>query len=285
MHRASLLRGRRRARTHLIVFACALSAGPALADSVDECIARSEEGQAARDGGKLSRAREAFAACGSTVCPAEIRRACVAWLEQVDVRQPSIVVVLPGADERADEATYRIDDGPPARVDGRAVRVDVGSHRLVVEAPGHAPHSETFFAYEGDQLRHVATRLGPRDAAAVERQATRAPVPAEDEAPRWPRIVGWSAAGLAVVALGGGAVSGLDALGARNDLASACGNASACSGADVDRVEGKLLRTDILLGVGVVAAAASVYFLLVHPKPTRLPAAVSDAGALWSTAW
>lgn len=285
MHGASPLRGRRRARTHLIALACALSGGPALADSVDECIARSEDGQAARDDGKLSLAREAFTACGSSACPAEIRRACGAWLEQVDARQPSIVVVLRDGAEPPRDATYRIDGGPPTRADGRAVRVDVGSHVLVVDAPGHAPHTETFFAYEGDQLRQVPARVGPRDAPPVQRQATRPPAPGEDGAPQWPRIVGLSAAGLAVVAIGFGVASGVDALGARSDLAAACGNASACSGADVDRVEGKLLRTDVLLGVGVVAAAASVYFLLVHPKATRPPASVSGAGGSWSTTW
>ena len=67
-------------RSIIVALAGACASLPSPARGADKaslaCIQAAEEGQAARDAGKLLHARELFAVCGARECPAVLRRDC-----------------------------------------------------------------------------------------------------------------------------------------------------------------------------------------------------------------
>ena len=138
-----------------------------------------------------------------------------------------------------------------------------------IERAGDEPLAQTIVVVQGERDRVLRFALHAAPVVATTGDATPAParvsyVPAA--------IVG----GAAVLLLGTSAWLGLTG---RSDLAalrSAC--APSCTDDQVDPVRRKLLVSDVILGVGAVAAAVSVYLVVRPPTSGAEPAARGNAG-------
>ena len=251
----------------------ASSPGLARADKTDVCIDASVRGQELRDQGKLVAARVELLTCGNRACPRLLQVECAGWLADVETRTPSIVI---GALDEAGHDTAEVKvtlDGAPflARLDGQAVPIDPGAHRLRFERAGRPFLEQNVIVREGERRRAVTVSFAP--AAALARPD--APVVA---APPGSTHTGRT---VAVVALGGVAIaSGITlavlGLGAKNDAANlrvTC--APTCAVAAVDAVRREQIGANVALGIGVLAAGAAAILVLTWPAPAASKAAVA----------
>ncbi|HEY8086577.1 MAG TPA: hypothetical protein VIF09_01990 [Polyangiaceae bacterium] len=253
----------------------------AAADTKQECLASSDQGQSLRDDGKYQRAREAFASCAKDACPSIVRRDCMKWLADLEQQWPSVVV---GAkDERgADlvDATLKIDGVPVgSRLDGKPLPVDPGVHTFHVEAAGYPPVEQHVVVRAGEKSRLIAVTLA-KPAPPVTAAAAAAPVSAPPDThgptPQATRTSAWVFGGLAIVAFGTDAYFGLSGLSDRSHLKSdPCARTASCSQSSVDSIKTKFTVADIALGVGVASAAISAYLFIAGPK--QAPAETTTA--------
>ena len=115
-------------------------AGAARADDTADCVAAHEQGQLARRDGRFDRAREDFAACQRDVCPSVIRPRCAEFARELEAAQPTLVIVVRGADgSDPSDARVQVDGAPFAAVSAVALRLNPGKHALHVEATGYLP--------------------------------------------------------------------------------------------------------------------------------------------------
>jgi hypothetical protein len=239
----------------LTALAVALAAAPARADTVDACLRAADEGQALRDQGKLTEARERFLACSRDACPGMVRADCAGWLADVSARLPSVVLGAADGDGRdLVDVTVAVDGGPAEALTGRSRALDPGLHRFRFARPTGAAIEVTAVLREGERSRAVTARFG----------GPRPPPPAE--APRLSRPAVVAAAVLGgVAAAGGGLFAGL-AVSAKNEvdhLRSTC--APNCQQAQVDAVRAKEIGANVALGVGIGAVVAAAVVLIVRP--------------------
>src|SRR5262245_6243710 len=118
-----------------------------------ECAAAAKDAEQLRAAGDLFAARGRIAACAATACSRQLREQCLRGLAAIDAVMPGVVV------EAKDEASNNVSDvraridGAPAgdRLDGTAIPVNPGEHRLVLEGPGYRRTETTFVAREGQK--------------------------------------------------------------------------------------------------------------------------------------
>lgn len=236
-------------------------------DAVDSCIRASAAGQALRDRGALLGAREKFIACARPACPKLIRRDCASWLGGVEASLPTVVPRARDAAGR-DLADVRVFvDGQlrAERLDGRALPIDPGEHRVRFERAERAHGARPI------EVRVVA-RQGERDRPVdVVFPAPPAPPPLTGGAPAPParpargrRVAGWIAAGTAAAAAGGFAFLGLRARGAVDDMRRDC--APGCPRSRVDAAERDALLANVSLGVGAAALGTAAWLFWVAPS-------------------
>ncbi len=243
----------------------ALSApAAARADQTDACIEASVRGQELRDQGKLVAAREKLLACGAPSCPQLLQKECAEWLAEVEARTPSIVLGAVDAEGR-DTADVKVTlDGAPllARLDGQALAIDPGAHRLLFEHAGSAAVEQQVILREGERRRALTVRFPPRASGAPRAEAGAPAAPAAPLGPARPIAV----AALGGIAVGSGvtfAVLGLGARGDRDHLRSTC--APACDPGAVDAVRAKEIGANVALGAAVLAAGAAAVLVFTWP--------------------
>jgi hypothetical protein len=268
-----------RLRLLLAVAACA---GPLLAArssaAADKtslaCIRAAEDGQAARDGGQLLRARELFAVCAARECPAMLRRDCTAWVEDARRQTPSVVVVARDTAGRDVLDAQVSVDGTlrQPQIDGSAIELDPGPHVVRVQPAGVEPIEERVVLAAGEKNRTInvtfsSPRLAPAPAAPVP-VPTAAPPPSNPSAPPAPvaqestghglPAISYLLGGIGVASLGVFGYFGVRGMMDADHLRSTC--VPACQPADVADVHTKLVVADVALGVGVVSLAVATWF-------------------------
>ncbi|MEM1033059.1 MAG: hypothetical protein AAGN82_22115 [Myxococcota bacterium] len=242
-------------RTHRVGLAAGITVAVVLApparaepDAITACLDASEEGQVARDAGKLTGARDAFRRCARAGCPGVVRRDCEGWLRAVADALPSVVVDardddgdLTGAELFIDDR--RVQDG----LSGRAVDIDPGPHTLVVETADGRRRTQSVVVKEGERRRPVAFVFGD-GASASDVGPTPFEVP----------LVSWILFGTGVA---GGAVFATLATMAQSDydaLAGTDGCRPNCPADEVDAIEQTLIGANVSLGVGIAALGAGL---------------------------
>ena len=219
------------------------------------------------------------------------------WREAVDMlapgdpRLPAVKQRGVAIEKRVPHLTVRVGPGAPEGTtvtrDGIEVGVaalslplpaDPGEHTVIAAAPGHRPASFKVTLVEG-QTQEVVVSPGEAEAP-VEKPAppvvlTPLPPPVVAEGPpaspresHGTRTLGFVLAGAGVASIGVGAVTGLLAIGDKNDLAKECYPAKVCSPAGADAASsGQTMATvsTVTFAVGLAAAAAGVYFVLSSP--------------------
>jgi len=221
---------------------------PALAQPTNDVCSQSYvSAQRLQRAGKLMDARAAMLTCADAACPAEIQTDCVQWLAEVRRKLPSVVFAVRDARGRDLSDVRVLVDGRAvaARLDGKAIDLDPGTHAVRFEPRGAPAHDVSVVVREGEQDRAIAFDLPP--------PPTHRPVPAGF----------WIGSTIALASFGAFAGFGLWGLGDLDALAYCKGK---CAAGDVDAVNVKYAIADIALGVGVIAAVTSFILLVTRPS-------------------
>jgi hypothetical protein len=244
------------------------------ADATHSCVEAAHEGQRLRDAGQLIAGRAELLQCAAASCPDVVRDSCARWLGEVDARLPTLVLAARdegGIDLR--DVRVSIDARVVTTVlDGRALPVDPGPHRITFEAHGRVATQQHIVAREGDKLRPITAvlaRLGPADRA--------------ETAPAGPSPVPIVVAGtVAALALGSFAVLGAIGQSQRQDLLDTCAPTQTCASSDVDAARTKLVVADVSLVVGLAATVVTGVLLAralgSNAPKASLPVSLSARG-------
>jgi hypothetical protein len=252
---------RARAIAAIATTAALFASGEALADgaSASQCAASYANAQLLRQRGKLLAAREAARVCASASCPAVGRSDCTTWVAELDREVPSVVIVARGESPTDVRAPRVVIDGTPRSdaASGRAIEIDPGDHTVRVERDGDVPIEQTVTVFQGERDRVLRFELHPV------REAPK-PEPVAVPSPSTPSYVPAIALGAtAAIAFGVSAWLGVTGRSDLSTLRSTC--APSCTDQEVDPVRRKLVASDVLLGVGVVATAVGIYFVVSPP--------------------
>jgi hypothetical protein len=283
----SLLSPSRRG-VHSLLGGALLLAAPAVARAQDahkaECAAAYESSQELRANGKLTKAAAALALCAEESCPAFVRSDCVQWLEEVQKDLPSVIISAKDPHGEDVTAVRVLVDGEllVKELDGKAVPLDPGSHKLRFELEGVAPIEQQIVVKAGQKDRALEVSFAAKGAdvpednpyAGTEKEKAPADVPADEAESGKPgplRPYAYVAGGVGVAGIVGFAVLGAMGKSAESDLeASNC--KPNCAQSDVDAIKTKYVLADISLGVGIVGLGTGVaLFFMSQPKHDAPP--------------
>jgi len=247
----------------LLVSAWASWPGRAVAEPAI-CLTAPVEGQKLRKAEKLLDARDKFLACAQKVCPSEIVDDCARWASEVESVLPSIILAARDATGHdVPEAHASVDGRPFAPLGERPVRLDPGSHVVLVRAGDGKEIRREFTLHEGEKAREIAATFG------VPLDATGAPIITESVATPSSRPVPpavWVAGGVGAATVLSFVVAGTLGLSAR--ASSHCD--VACPASAYDDVESKYHVADASLAIGVVAfGVAGVLYFMRPAAPVR----------------
>ncbi|HEY2367383.1 MAG TPA: hypothetical protein VGH87_13400 [Polyangiaceae bacterium] len=232
---------------------------PAIARAdAESCVAASDEGQKLRDEGHLRAARAKLATCAAEECPSPVRGNCVQWLDDVDKKTPSIVVAATSNGKDASDVIVSIDGAVVTQhLDGGAIPLDPGEHKLHYEHAGDPPQDDTIVLREGERDRALHVSFG----------STFVPPPPP---PKKPPTLAYAMTGVAIggaLGFGGFGLAGLLVIDNCNSNKASC---------DVEAHKTATLASfivaDVSLGVAVVTASIAIWAFVKHAKK---PAPVS----------
>jgi hypothetical protein len=270
------------ARFSLILLLAALSATvtgllprTAWADA-KTCAASHASGQREVKAGRLRLATELFTTCGSDEsCPDQIRAECTELLEAVRQTIPTVIlsVVDDAGNDVSNVRVFSTDELLTEQLDGRALELDPGKHRLRFVLPWGDVLSSDVLIREGEKNRLVEVRLEKKGGGAPDEVSTtpapRAPKKQEEEERAAP-VAAYVATGLAAAGLATFAGFAISGNSQKNKLE---GCAPSCSEAERNHYDGmkrSFLIADVGLGVGAVSAVvATVLFVTSGSSPTE----------------
>lgn len=245
-----------------ILGSIASAASPArgqVADEKEVCASAFERGQELEQAGRLKDARAAFVRCAAPTCPLILTPPCVKAVQRLDEEIPSIVIAARGSQgEDIGDARVLIDGELRAeRLDGKAIPLDPGSHRVRVERRGSSPVEVEILVRVGERNRAVRVALADP------------PPPVPGPAPERPPSAGSpmltsKVPAIAAFAIGGvgvsvGAVAGALALANKLDLDEACPTQDTCDPSRAGQIAAmKTQSTVSTIGFAVGAAGLAV---------------------------
>ena len=248
------------------------------------CLQANSDGQDLRAAGKLRAAREALLACAHDPCPGPVQTDCSRWVAELDLEIPSLVVRV--TRDGADDATASVEiDGVAVALNGQAIALDPGKHRVVVRVAGEADQELDAVLSTGDKNRIVTVTLPTHltTKSVVAERPTASPEAANEapmSRPAWP----WVTAGVGVVAVGGFVYFAATGVREVHRLDGAC--APRCDDDQVNAARRRLLFADVSLGVGLAAAALATYGFLstsAAPRTTPEPAVTLLPGGCYAS--
>jgi hypothetical protein len=252
---------------------------PPWAQTPADCLDAIERGQDVRAQRKLMEARVRFAQCGADICPSAIRRDCLQFLAETESSLPTVVFAArtsEGQDLRG--VLLVLDDNrakPLDEIGGQAIALDPGPHNVRFDTPGGLSSTVQFVAAEGEKNRRVIATFATHDRApAPVRPVAQGVQPVQHvrsttagESLVWPIVTG----SVSLLTLGGFAYFGVSGRSELSDIR-ATGCAPRCNESDVSSAHDKLVVGDVLLGVGIVALAATVWLLVRREGHNSAPA-------------
>lgn len=243
-----------------------VAAAPAHAsDSTAQCVGAYDAGQRLRKAGDLVGAASELRACGGPACPVRMQGDCQRWLDDVERSTPRVTFRVrdPGGAQLA-HVTLSIDGAAPRQLDGRALLMNPGEHRVRFERPGYQPLETPVFVTEGEKLEPREVTLEPL-VRAGEHWLRASAGAADAEPPARAAISPWALA-LGAVGLAGGSgfvYFGVRAKSGETDL-ERC--SPECSQSHVDGVKRDYLWSNMALGVGVAGLlGAGLWLWLDEP--------------------
>ncbi len=231
------------------------------------CSASHASGQREVKAGRLRLASELFTTCGSDEsCPDQIRTECTEFLESVRQTIPTVIlsVIDDAGNDVSNVRVFSTDELLTEQLDGRAIELDPGKHRLRFVLPWGDVLSSDVLIREGEKNRLVEVRLPKKGGAPADEAepATEPSTPSKPAEAGSTPVAAYVATGLAVVGFGTFAGFAIAGNSQKNEL-EAC--APSCSGGDrgrYDDMKRSYLIADVGLGVGAVSTVvAAVLFV------------------------
>jgi hypothetical protein len=274
--------------------------GSVFADAPSEkeiCATAYEQAQELHRSGKLRQAKVEAARCGAATCPTVIVPRCVDELRDVEREQPTVVIVAhdeSGHDLR--DVRVAVDGEVVAtKLEGRAIPIDPGPHRMRFEAAGAQAHERDVIIQSAEKERRLEITLGqkgtpnPAASAPVPAAAVSSSVPVEtpsNKAPMSaaPAVVAFT---FGVLGIGLGAVSGGLALKTKGSLDGVCTPHSACPedrASDISTMKTEATLATVGFVVGGVGLALGITLFGVKkatdPKTAGVPS-MTAKGLAW----
>lgn len=226
------------------------------ASTANRCASASEQAQLRRLQGRLVEARDDLIVCSHKSCPSLVRKDCDRWLGEVETALPSIVLAARD-DTGADlvDVEVSLDDKPVTDLlDGKAMLVDPGTHKLRASVGGRSPVEKTFVAREGEKLRSVEI-VFPVDGA-----TSTAGLPART-------VAGWTLVGAGGLAAILGTYLAVRQASDYSDAEREC--APTCPIERKDDIDSMRVYSGIAFGIGAAAIAGGLWLLLGRPSKPR----------------
>ena len=258
-------------------------------ESTKQCLGAYEAGQRLRQAGDLITAAGELRVCGGPACPVRMQGDCQRWLDDVERSTPTVIFRVRDAHgEQLANVTVSVDGSAPKRLDGRALLMNPGEHRILFEHPGFQSLETPVFVTEGEKLepREVtlealvtldpSDHLLPQDAAPGVSDGERAPVDASSSVSAWPLALG------AVGVLGGAGFVffGVRAKSGETDLEQCSPD---CTQSHVDGVKRDYLWSNVSLGVGLAGLVGAGLWLLLDEPSGRATATPRHAVRVGTT--
>ena len=240
---------------------CALTAVPrrARADEKSVCLESYVSAQKDRRSAHLREAAIELTRCGASACPGTLRDDCVRWYAEVQAATPSLVISFTDRDgkDRSDVAVTVDGERRAGALDGRALAVDPGTHRLALMTVGGESFATAVLVREGEHDRRVIVQAPPRAAAGVSGGSR--PVPP----------LAWTLGGVGLAGLATWGGFGLAALYAHPGLDTDLARCKpSCASGDVSTVRSRFIVADVGAGVGLLTLAGAAFVLFTRPSAT-----------------
>lgn len=231
--------------------AIVLAAGLARAD-MTQCFEASEKAQKLRSEKKLALARASFIECSRESCPSAVRTDCVKSLSDVENETATVVFHARDAEGRDVALVTVYVDGQVvlSKLEGAAVAVDPGPHKLRWEFSSGKVVDEDIVIAEGEKRRVLSVALGEQPAPKEARRGGAGPVP-------------WIIGGIGLAALVGFALVEIPIQSQYSSLSSGCGKTQSCTEAQKDSLTSLYAPAGILLGVGIAGLGVGATWLIV----------------------
>lgn len=193
----------------------------------EQCADADSQAQELRRDGKFSAARQKLQQCSDPACPGIVRDDCVQRVDDLERAQPTIVFDAKDGEGHDLVAVHVTVDGAPLteKLEGRALRVEPGSHTFTFTAAGNPTVTETFVLKEGEKERRERIVIGQPKPVAPTPTAPSIATPPPVSSGGWTSTqwVGVTLAGAGVIGLGVGGVFGLLTGSAWSSAKDACG--------------------------------------------------------------
>ncbi|MGC4069480.1 MAG: hypothetical protein QM784_33470 [Polyangiaceae bacterium] len=270
----------------------------AVADS-KACITAHATGQREARAGHLRLATQLFTTCGSDdSCPSQLRQECAEFLRQVEQTMPTVIFVVTGEKNEDISAVkvFSTDDLIVDGLDGRAIRIDPGKHRLRFLLPSGEVLSSDVLIREGEKNRLIQMRVAepvepgevaekpeakPEPPPPVAPPPQPVPPPAAPE-PRTIPVAFWIASGVAVAGLATGTTFALMGKSEKSTLSDCAPYCKADKRGTYDDLKRDYLIADVGFAVGVVSAGVAtwLYVSSQYGGRERAPASASSKSTL-----
>jgi hypothetical protein len=231
------------------------------------CLSAHEASLKLRSDHKLRAERSQLLGCAASTCPADIRKECLARVEEVNAQIPTIV--FSGKDgSGADIGVVKVTmDGEvlTERLEGTALSVDPGEHAFTFETAGQATLTKKILVLQGQKDRHELIAFS----ATQPTDSVPSPSPSGTGTQK---VLALVAGGIGLAGLGVGAAFGFMAISQKNDAQSACPDACRTTG-DQDKWStagktGDISTIAFVVGGVGVAGAALLWFTAGNAGPS-----------------
>jgi hypothetical protein len=253
----------------LLGLTLALVSSAASADDKDDCFNAAEQAQKLKTDKKLSQARPALITCSRDVCPQQVRADCVKWLGEVDRDMSTVVVRARDANghDVIDVKVFVDGELLLSKLQGTAVAVDPGQHKVRYEFPSGKTVEEDVLIAEGEKNRVLRAELqeGAGASTAVSTTTTGAATQsqvgsAETSSKGGPGAAPWIIGGVGLAALGVFIGLEADIQSTYSGLKNTC--APSCDPGKVSALQTEIDVAGVMFGVAIAGVVTSATWLI-----------------------